>query len=145
MNVESSPQSTEPIVEQITPYLRREWFDNRQIVVFDIDNVIRETVDKTYALMQQTMIEWDLNRPYLAINDFATSHAALSPYAQKQLRQIRMFRPELKGYVAIVMPSGIVTSVIRIFVRTSPGIRENEMFPNREAAFQWLRSKRPVK
>lgn len=127
--------------EQITPHVTREWLDDGQFVVFDIRSVARTDVDATYAIMAQTMREWSPDKPYLAINDFSRANSILSPYAQKHLRAIRLYRPELKGYIAIVMPRGLVANVVRIFVRANPGARQNEMFYKREDALAWLRLK----
>ncbi len=128
-------------VETFTPFVSREWLYNRCIVYHTISDSSRASIQEARKMFLDSMGKWSATQLYLAVNDFSSPNMSFSPTMQQALREIRQVRPELKGYIAIVMPKGFVSQIIRLFVRSNPGVRANELFYTREEAINWLLKK----
>ncbi len=143
-------RSTRPVVipdptavtEEISLSIMREWLENRRIVVYTVRDTTRATVDICYDQMSKTYQEWPADRIYLGLNDFSGKGSVLTPYVQKRLRDLQAVRPDLHGYVAIVMPQGLLGQLVRLFVRANPApVRKYNVFFSRTDGLRWLFSR----
>ena len=128
-------------VETMTNHVARGWLEDGRIAVFRITDSTRVDIDAAKQIMTRTIEEWDETRPYTAIYDLTNPNLIVSPYTQKMMKEVRLIRPTLSGYVAVVVPRGLITSILKLFIRTTRGTRQISLFFTLEQAVDWLNSK----
>lgn len=140
-----SPNPQQPIRsdhEVLHPNFTRHWLDSRQIVVFTLHSLTRQSIDAGFNGVAETMGTWPKGQIYLAVYDFRATTFALSPYLRARLRELRKLSPELRGYVAVVIGRGVLAHLMALFIREiHKDYRPLRLFFTEADALAWLRTR----
>jgi hypothetical protein len=139
MNDQPMPPVSAPEVEQIAPNLFREWACDRQIVIYTVRDISRDTIDAWAKLILDTIDTWPAGHPFLALFDLNFPEASLTPYVRDRLGEVMDSQHNLKGRTVLVMRKGFLVNLARIYLRNRKlGIRERQIFFSREEGLAWL-------
>lgn len=129
-------------VQQIAPDISLHWINDNRIGYFTIRTTARTSWDGWAKAMTDIKRGWSTDRPVLTLQDNLYDGAALTPTVRHYSTQVSNYRPELKQYVAIVLPQTIVAKFVQFFVRASPIPNgEARVFFTIEEGLDWLQSK----
>lgn len=131
--------------ERLSPALTREWVADRKIVVFRLEDITRETIDKWAVEATNSLLEWPSDQPFLSLQDFSkVYHLTITPYLSKKSKELVALRPEIPGRTAIVLPPRFfMLPIIQGFVLAlarSHKHRERRLFTSETEALLWLKS-----
>ncbi len=137
----SAPQANTPIVvEQLSSGVTREWLHDRQIVVYTVKDVRRETIDTWTEAFKSDIGDWPADRLFRVVQDLRLA-GGTTPYGRARGQEMFRTRPEVRVWTALVLPDTFVNTLIRLFVRaqaTRNATRVREFFTTREEALTWL-------
>ncbi|HVU10537.1 MAG TPA: hypothetical protein VHD90_04635 [Phototrophicaceae bacterium] len=127
-------------VEYVASGVTREWSGDRQLCVFNIDNGYQETIDAWANNVKAVLTTWPENTPCLMLHDF---HKALgfNRYFRKRFETLFKHRPDLKRYVAVIVPDDPIAEIIRAVItqqRSPTQAATWEVFTTRVSALAWL-------
>ena len=126
-------------VEQIAQNLFREWAFDRQIVIYTVRDISRDTIDAWSRLILDTIEAWPVGQPFLALFDLSFPEASLTPYVRDRLGEVMDSQHDLRGRTALVMRKGFLVSLIQIYLRNRrPGKRQRQIFFSRVEGLAWL-------
>jgi hypothetical protein len=133
-----TPASTAE-VEQITPYLFREWAYDRQIVIYTVRDISRDTVETWVKSLQDTLETWPAGQPFLALFDLNFLEASLTPLIRDRLGGVMDSQHDLKGRSVLLMRKGFLVNLARLYLRNRrPGTRQRQIFFSRDEGLAWL-------
>jgi hypothetical protein len=125
--------------EQIAPNLFREWACDRQIVIYTVRDIQRDTIDAWAKLILDTIEDWPAGWPFLALFDMNFPEASLTPFVRDRLGEVMDSQHDLKGRTALVMRKGFLVSLAQVYLRNQkPGKRERRIFFSRVEGLAWL-------
>lgn len=118
-----------------------EYYHGQQIVVFEIPDMKRPTLDTWAETVIQLTKEREQTLYYL--HYFSGSYA-LTPYMSKMANYIQSQNPDAQGFVAVAFKESLIAQSLLPFInrtlaRRQPGIL-NRMFTNKQSALTWLKS-----
>ncbi len=139
MSTSSLPPATSSAVEQITPYLAREWSHDKRIVIFTLRNLSFENIDACTKLLQETLAVWPPDQPFLMLFDALFKDVTVTPYLKSRLGAVIESHQNLSGRTALVMQKSFLVSLGQFFLRgRKPGSRQRQIFYTREEGMAWL-------
>jgi len=134
------PETVSGPIESLSSGVTREWIHDRQIVVFTVKDVRRETLDIWTEAFKSDIKNWPADRLFRVIQDLRLA-GGITPYGRTKAQEMFQARPEVRVWSALVLPSTFVNNLIRLFVRAQNNpnpMRIREFFRTREEALRWL-------
>jgi hypothetical protein len=125
-------------IDNFSPTASREWLYGRRILYHTITDSARSTIDCAREMLTDSLTTWTSKQRYLAVEDYSSADISFTPQLQQVFKDIRRIRPDVDGFVAIVLPEGYVSQLIRLFDHAHPSIREYGLFYTRGEALDWL-------
>lgn len=136
---------TPPFIEELGYGTQRYWLDDGQIVViYGGGNMARAAVDVWANAMLNTMTHFPGDTIYIVL-DISHPNQGFTPYARAKAEEIYAQVGQRTVYCAIVLRNSIIAPIISAFVRYFPRRRLNiyqQIFTDKDAAFNWLRQQR---
>lgn len=122
--------------------LHQEWADDGRIVILTVNDTSMETLDTWAKTVQNTILAWPSDQPYLLVHDYSQVDLLLSTYIRRKSEELAQLRPELKGKVAIIFKKSVMAHLAQVALNTlwNKGYqaRQRKVFFQREEALQWL-------
>jgi hypothetical protein len=141
-DVQSTTPPVEPSIEEVAPGVTLEWLLDRRVAAFTFKTAVRESIDRARDKMKAVMENWPADHLYLGITDFSDPKLGLTPYVRERVKEPATWRPELRGYVALVMPRTFAAQLVQLALQAQRNdSRQVRAFFDREAAIAWLKSK----
>jgi hypothetical protein len=111
-----------------------------KIAVFSGVQATREAVDGWVEGVITYVKAWPVERVCLLMHDFSTARALLTPYAQSRVQELIRSRPDLVGFISIVVPRNISGQAVRLFMgmQKLPPKLVNQVHFTRDEGFRWL-------
>ncbi|HRE47465.1 MAG TPA: hypothetical protein PLD47_07045 [Aggregatilineales bacterium] len=133
-----------PPFEDLGASITREWIDEGTIVIYTGKSPSRQSIDTLFADVRQVMSAADVENAPGFVYDVSHPDSGITPYASQQARQALMHRPELYGFVAIIVRQNFSGWAIKLFInslqQTVRGAAKNlHVFYHREDGIKWLR------
>lgn len=144
MSEESTTVQAQTEVIQLGDHVTLEWLDEGRIAVFVMKNSTRSAVDAYIDGNLDVIRNWDDSKLFCVMTDASSPDVAVTPYLRERLNEVSdlIKTRELRGFSALVMQRGFMTSIIRLagntFLRRA-GKLHQRYFLNREQALEWLR------
>lgn len=112
-----------------------------KIVVVSGSVATHSSVDAWANTVSSIKAAWPPEKPWLILHDFSQSKRGLAgtPYAWKRAKELTMFRGDMRGRVAIVVPTTFFTHLTRAFFLSVKPTATMQLFFSREEALRWLR------
>ncbi len=135
------PQSTpSDSIEQLSSGLTREWVCGRQIVIYTLTDVRRETADTWAAAFKSDILAWSSTQPFRVIHDFSSSQVISTPYGRKRAQEMVDTRPDIRVRAAFVLSGSALSQLIHIFLnhQNHSALRLRRTFRTRKEAIKWL-------
>lgn len=127
-------------VEVLSQYAHEEWLCDGRIVCYWAAGASRNTYQLLFDRAEQIALDWPTDRPYLAIIDFLTGRAGVTPYAKERGRTLHKIRPDLPTMIAMVMPHSVQASFAQLAMRTfRTPTRAIDVYYSRKEAIAWLK------
>ena len=135
-------QNSNNTLEVLADGLKRQLYDNGQIVVYTLETTRRETIDTWAEIVIDRLKKWPEGKPYLVIHD--ASRIFLTPHLRIRSQEIAETpREDVQGAYAVVLPSSVVGQLMKLFVRRKLAAnktgRQANVFTSLEEALIWLR------
>jgi hypothetical protein len=127
-------------IETLSSGVTREWIYDRQIVVYTVNDVRRESLDVWTDAFKSDINSWPADRLFRVIQDLRLA-GGITPYGRTKAQEMFQARPDVRVWSALVLPSTFVNNLIRLFVRAQNNpntMRVREFFRTREDALTWL-------
>ena len=144
--------------ETIGVGLTREWYRDKNIVVYNVTSMTLTTVDSWSASIVEVIEKWPAGLPYLALHDLSATGVALSylvqvkydvlnigisPSGKQSIEKIIASRPGFRARVGVVFGSNFSGNLGQVFAskdqkRKSNRAIEYKVFLTREQGFSWL-------
>jgi hypothetical protein len=124
--------------------INRTWLDNHTIAFFTAEAATRAAVDIWAEAVKGVMASTPPDRPWMMMHDFTADRNGLTPYARARAQEVMAFRPEARGYAAIIMRNNVMGQAVSLFMRLAAMRRSNveaRVFFRRDDALTWLRQK----
>lgn len=123
------------------------WYDEQQIVAFQLESLSQATVDAWVESVKQLLRHWRREQPLLSLYDMGHNTEILTAYARHRAAllaaELEDLDTDLHGKVAVVIPPTAQARFMRVFIQTmildGPRKFDFEIFNNIEAALLWLR------
>lgn len=156
LTLENTPPLVPDEAERLTAGLTREWFYNRQVVLYKLTAVSQQIVDLWTNVVQESLQIWDKNVPYRVVHDLShpgvsLQYAALVNFdmmnigvtLEGRIWSERLFdaHPQWSGRVAVnfnLSLSGQTNRTLMTYLnRDHPAIRYKSFY-NRSKCIKWL-------
>ena len=138
------------IIEHLSRTVIKERSANGKLIIFDIQNGENETVATWTRVVEDELMHWPASRPCLLLHDLHKSGLlAFGTLMQGAFQEMFELRPDLRRYVAVVMPTGIAAEIAHLdtLVRELKAQIDYpvhwDVFTNRMDALVWLLNKGP--
>lgn len=132
--------------DELNPGFTLQWLDNRQLVVYSLQDANKEAVDTWAGSVANLIRNWPAEQPLALLLDF--TEASYTPYIQQKHQEVYETNPNLMGFYAVVFPERLLQSVKLTFLKRnvkreakalSADLR-GEAFANYDEALNWLRN-----
>jgi hypothetical protein len=141
----TSPDSAHPLtadVQEIIPGLVVEWLRDRQIVtITNKGGASRVFVDTWINTVTSIMLSWPAPQPFLYLQDLSDKKNVVTTYSRQRAAALYKLRPELAGFVAVVVAPSLTAQLVRLFLRMQNRNLKIEVFFDRKVALDWLQQK----
>jgi hypothetical protein len=146
-------------IDHASPHIRRSWYANRRIVVYELLDVSQTIMNEWAQLALDTIQAWAPGQPYLALHDISQHgvamkigwlHADLRNPAITDFGRARLFptpaaEARFQGRIALLVSLQLSGNFARVLVdqrsaRPPQAGLQHKCFTTREAAFEWLRA-----
>ncbi len=134
-------EAAPPVIEQISPGVRREWLLDGQIVVYILSDASRATANVWVETFKADISRWPSDRPFLVLHDLTAPKVAATPYALIRAKEMVDSRPDVAGRAALVLSDTISAHMAELFLRMQKqDSRLRQVFYSREKAIEWLKA-----
>jgi hypothetical protein len=136
----------EPFTTEIlAPGLTREWSADRQLLIYTAKNNQIATLTIWLDSVKYTIQHWEHSSTCFLMHHVTKFGPVQSvQYLQSRLPEIdQAAPPNVKAWVAVVLPGGMLIDIAKLIVMTIPRSRNTrntivEIFSSREKALDWL-------
>ena len=113
-------------IAEAPPLTRRYWIYDDRVVVYEVADATRATIDAWYALADETTRAWPKGRRFIAIHDFRKG--SITPYMRQRARELAQAHHDNRGHSIIVVSDNFLGHLAKTFVRGmersyQPGIK----------------------
>ncbi len=133
------------IVEHVSPNIVKERSRNGEMVVFEIADGSVTTVSQWASAVEDELCRWPSGYPCLILHDLHKSgRLAFGAEMQADFERLFHLRPDLKRYVAVIMPPNDSVDIARLdcLIRKLNEAEHYpvnwEIFTKRKDALTWL-------
>jgi hypothetical protein len=133
------------IVEHVSPSVFKERSSGGEMVIFEIEDGGRQTIADWAAAVEDELQRWPSGYPCLFLHDLHRSGIlAFGAEMQADFERLFHLRPELKRFVAVVMPQNDSVEIARLdcMLRKLKEAHNYpvtwEIFTKRKQALNWL-------
>ncbi len=136
-------------LERVAPGVIQERSEDGRLIVFRIEDGSKETVCAWADCAEALILDWPAKQPCLLLNDLHKSGMlAFSACMQDKLQELHQLRPELRRFVALVVPDftadlARLEALMQELSALQGGEHYWKVFTARQPAMIWLLS-RPV-
>ncbi len=141
-SVSAPVQEVSPI-EQVAPGVLRQWLHNGNLICYEISDTSRPAIDAWINAARATANSWKFGQPVLSLYEFTDRKMQLTPYLQRRASELRVMRPDLRVWAAIVLPNTLTSQLlghaVQMFLQVV--LRPNsytQIFYSRAKALAWL-------
>lgn len=124
---------------QLTPHYRYTWIYDHRILVSQLTDVDRGSVDAFIKYSMQVREAWNGEEPMCVLVDQRKA-GMMTPYFRQSIPRLLDTRPDLQTYTAFLLDEGVGSRMLEVTVRImpkKPNIRTH-VFDNFEDAVDWL-------
>lgn len=128
------------VSEELAPGIFQNWSQGRQLVIFTIANVTRESVDAYIHANLRVIYTWPPDQPFLLLQELAPGRP-ITPYLRRRSLELDHIADHMgmHGRFAVVIPCGMVHNTAQLILRsTSISNIERQAFATRQDALDWL-------
>jgi hypothetical protein len=141
VTIEQAYQTASP-VEAFGESATRQFLADKRIVAHSITDSSRATLDSAFDMINDTLNNWTRGQIYLALNDFSILRVTSMSPSEKRLLETHYLAPEVLGFVAIIIPKGVVGQLLRMYFNTRGSMaRQVHAFFTTEEALRFLLDK----
>src|SRR5260221_5886268 len=143
MNTNPQPTTPGPIdsspIQQLSPSLTLEWKHNRQLILFDLKDMSRTTVDLWVNTLVPIMKEWPREKTFRVLYNATDPRVTLTPYLRRRLDEFSKVSGGLKGRAGLVLGESFVAQLIQGVLHTQqhPAI-QSKLFFDFDEALTWI-------
>jgi hypothetical protein len=138
VTIDQAYQTASP-VEAFGQSATRQYLADKRIVAHTITDSRRATLDSAFDMISDTLNNWPPEQIYLALNDFSILKVTSMTPSEKRLLEMHYLTPNVVGFVAIIIPGGVVGQLLRMYFNTRGHMaREVHAFFSTEEALRFL-------
>ncbi len=128
--------------EQLGSGISRETLFDGHLTIFNLVDITRVTVDLWIEACHELMkMAIATNQPLFIIQDLSHPNVTQTPYSRTRGQELTEAYPDLRGFIAFVLPDAPDSQRIRLFVRRQNNrYRQREVFFAREDALAWIKA-----
>jgi hypothetical protein len=131
----------ENIFESVSTNVKLEWRYNRRLIIYHYKRIsFHQEVADIRKKINEVVANWPLGQPYCVVYNFL--EVTWAPQMREQADEdYRIIPPDLKAYMAIVLPNTPLNQLVKLFVlgqqRKSPRHIQTNAFTSLDRALVW--------